>query len=213
MAGTHYFITGTDTNVGKTWITAMLLRSLRQQNIAAVGYKPVACGDRSDALALFDASDEPTLSLDDVNPLYYKAPAAPWCAALLENDQISPDYLVSGFDRLADRYDTVLVEGAGGWEVPLTESTTMADLAQRLALPVIIVVNNKLGALNHTLLTVRNITARGMTCAGLVLNQVSDERDPASISNRMVLERYTQLPILAEIMHGEDSWPGQDFPF
>jgi dethiobiotin synthetase len=103
----------------------------------------------------------------------------------------------------------VLVEGAGGWEVPLTETETLADFVQSLALPVIVVVNNRLGALNHTLLTIRNIQARGLTCAGVILNYVSEERDAASISNRMVLERFLDLPVLAEVMHGETEidWP------
>ena len=85
----------------------------------------------------------------------------------------------------------------------------MADFAQRLALPVIVVVNNKLGCLNHTILTVRNIQARGLTCAGIILNYVKDERDAASISNRMALEHFLDVPVLAEIMHGETEidWP------
>jgi dethiobiotin synthetase len=132
----------------------------------------------------------------------------------MENRRFDATDLVTAFHALAARHEHVLVEGAGGWEVPLNEFSTMADLAQRLALPVIVVVNNKLGCLNHTLLTVKNIQARGLTCAGLILNQVHDERDPASISNRMVLQHFLpDVPVLAEIMHGETEieWPlGRD---
>jgi dethiobiotin synthetase len=86
---------------------------------------------------------------------------------------------------------------------------TVADYAQNLGLPVIVVVNNKLGALNHALLTVKNIQARGLECAGIILNYVRDERDPASISNRAVLASFSKVPVLAEVMHGETEidWP------
>jgi dethiobiotin synthetase len=96
-----------------------------------------------------------------------------------------------------------------GWEVPLAGKQTMADFAAELGLPIIVVVNNRLGCLNHTLLTVRNIQQRGLTCAGVILNYAHDERDAASISNRMVLTNFLDVPVLAEIMHGETEieWP------
>jgi dethiobiotin synthetase len=152
----------------------------------------------------------PGLTLDEINPVWLKVPAAPYAAAMMENRRVEINDVLARFGSFSARFETVLVEGAGGWEVPLTEFATMADFAQRLALPVIVVVNNKLGCLNHTLLTVRNIQARGMTCAGLILNYVHDERDPASISNRMVLEKFLpDVPVLAEVMHGETEidWP------
>jgi dethiobiotin synthetase len=129
---------------------------------------------------------------------------------MMENRRFDVSELITGFHSLAARHEHVLVEGAGGWEVPVNEFSTLADFAQRLALPVIMVVNNKLGCLNHTLLTVKNIQARGLTCAGIVLNHVQDERDPASISNRMVLEHFLpDVPVLTEVMHGETQidWP------
>ena len=101
------------------------------------------------------------------------------------------------------------MEGAGGWEVPLTADVTLADFAATLALPVIVVVNNRLGAINHTLLTVRNIQQRGLHCAGVILNYVQEERDAASISNHAVLDHCLGVPVLAEVMHGETEidWP------
>ncbi len=199
----HYFITGTDTNVGKTYVTQLLIDAFKRSGKRVAGYKPVSCGDRTDAAAILQTCADPELSMDLVNPVYLKAPAAPLVAALLENKRLDLGVLRAGFEQLAARYDTVLVEGAGGWEVPLNDIMTMADFAQALALPVIVVVNNKLGALNHTLLTVRNIQARQMTVAGLILNHVADERDTASISNRAMLERFLDIPILGEVMHGE----------
>lgn len=205
----HYFITGTDTHVGKTYVTQLLIDALKREGRSVVGYKPVAAGDRMDARAILQSCDDPSLTLDDINPVYLKAPAAPLVAALLENKRIDLNSLRTGFETLAARYDNVLVEGAGGWEVPLNDIMTMADFAQALGLPVIVVVNNKLGALNHTILTVRNIQARQMTVAGIVLNHVADERDTASISNRTMLEKFLQVPVLGEIMHGETEWAGQ----
>lgn len=204
----HYFITGTDTDAGKTYVTCLLIEALRREGHAAVGYKPLACGDRVDAHALRQAGED-TLTLDEVNPVYLKVPASPFAAGLLENKTVDVEAARQGFYSLASRFSHVLVEGAGGWEVPLTAKTSMADFAFDLAIPVIVVVNNRLGCLNHTILTVRNIQARGLTCAGIILNQVQDERDLASISNRMVLQQFLDVPVLAEIMHGEGQmdWP------
>jgi dethiobiotin synthetase len=205
----HYFITGTDTNVGKTYVTSLLIQSLRRQGVAAVGYKPVACGDRADASAILHAADDADLSLEQVNPFYLKTPASPLLASMLESKPVNVESLMAGFASLAARYPTVLVEGAGGWEVPLSPQCTMADFAQQLGLPVLLVANNKLGALNHTLLTLQAIQQRGLQCAGVILNYVADERDTASISNRAILEQFTPVPVLAEVMHGETEldWP------
>jgi dethiobiotin synthetase len=199
----HYFITGTDTDAGKTYVTGLLIEGLRRAGKNCVGFKPFACGDRLDAVALRQASGN-AVTLEEVNPVYFKVPASPFTAALLENRPVPIEEAKRAFYVLTARHTHVLVEGAGGWEVPLAGRETMADFAQSLGLPVIVVVNNKLGCLNHTLLTVRNLNARGLTCAGIILNHVRDERDSASISNRAVLEAFLpEVPILAEVMHGE----------
>ncbi len=204
----HYFITGTDTDAGKTYVTCLLLEALRRFGRRVAGYKPFVCGQRTDAHQLLDSSSG-GLTLEEVNPVWFKSSAAPYAAGLLENKPVPLELARDGFFHLAARFEDVLVEGAGGWEVPLTQDETLADFAQGLALPVILVVNNRLGALNHTLLTVRNIQSRGLTCAGVILNYVSEERDAASISNRMVLDRFLDVPVLAEVMHGETEidWP------
>ncbi len=205
----HYFITGTDTDSGKTYVTCLLLEALKRAGRNAAGFKPFVCGGREDAIHLLNASGG-DLTLDEINPVWLKVPAAPFAAALMENRRFELNDVLARFQDLAARFDHILVEGAGGWEVPLTEFATLADFGQRSGLPVIVVVNNHLGCLNHALLTVRNIQARGLTCAGLILNYVKDERDAASISNRMVLERFLpDVPVLAEIMHGETEieWP------
>lgn len=204
----HYFITGTDTDAGKTYVTCLLIEALRREGHAAVGYKPLACGDRVDAHALRQAGED-TLTLEEVNPVYLKVPASPFAASLLENKTVDVETARQGFYSLVARFSHVLVEGAGGWEVPLTNKLSMADLAADLSIPIIVVVNNKLGCLNHTILTVKNIQSRGLTCAGIILNHAHDERDLASISNRMVLQQFLGVPVLAEVMHGESQmdWP------
>ncbi len=207
---TRFFITGTDTGVGKTFVTAALLRALNAAGGRAVGYKPLCCGDRDDALALFEASAEPVageLSIDTVNPCWLKTPAAPLVAARIENREVDRDELVTAAETLGSDfgYEWLLIEGAGGWEVPLAPGgVTMADLAVDFSAPVLLVIDNKLGALNHTLLTVAAIERRGLRCAGIFLNHCRDERDSASISNRVILEEMLpEVPVLAELLHGE----------
>jgi len=207
----NYFITGTDTGVGKTFVTALLLESLKATGRSAVGFKPIACGDREDAEALLAAgTPAPQLSLDRINPVYYKTPAAPMAAALIENRPVDLTLIQETYAGLVgDAFDHVLVEGVGGWEVPIAPGYNISDLAADFALPVIVVVNNRLGALNHAILTTRAIASRGLECAGLILNHVEDERDSASVSNLVVLEQELEIPILADILHGETriDWP------
>lgn len=201
-----FFVTGTDTGVGKTHVTALLLRGWRRAGWVALGYKPLACGDRVDAERLREAGSDSELSLDAINPVYFRMAASPMAAGLLENREADLAAVWAGYESLRGRAETIFVEGAGGWLVPVTAAYSMADVAVKLGLPVIVVVNNRLGALNHTLLTVESIRARGLPCAGLVLNQVAETRDAASISNRLLLERLLpEVPVLAEVMHGEES--------
>ncbi len=197
-----FFITGTDTGVGKTYITRLILEHLRAEGRDAVGYKPVACGDREDASILSLVSGG--IHLDEVNPVYLNTPVAPHVASMLENRAIHPAELIAGYENLAKKHAQVLVEGAGGWEVPLAMSYRVSDLAADLKLPVILVAANKLGALNHILLTVNAIHAKGLTCAGIVLNQLEDEMDTAMITNKGVVEDLTGVPLLEHVIHGQD---------
>jgi dethiobiotin synthetase len=209
----RYFITGTDTDVGKTYVTCLLLRAMAAAGHPAVGYKPICCGSRDDAVALHAASAPATepLALDDVNPLFYPMPAAPMAAAMVENRPVHLETLHAGYNTLAQRYEHILVEGAGGWEVPVRADYRLSDWAAALGLPVIVVVNNRLGALNHTLLTVAAIRARHLRCAGLILNAVTDTRDSASISNAPLLRALLpDVPILADVMHGETTLAWDD---
>jgi len=211
----HLFVSGTGTGVGKTHVTRLLLLALQKLGRSAVAYKPVCCGNRDDAKTLL-AAGTPGPSIDEINPVWLKTPAAPGVAARLENRPIDRAALLSGFQKLAARFDHVIVEGVGGWAVPLTDDSEMADLATDLNLPVLVVVDNRLGALNHTALTVRAIRACGLHCAGLVLNHLEDERDIASVSNRSVLEDWLKIPVLEDILHGatetSPEWVANLFP-
>lgn len=199
----NYFITGTDTGVGKTYVTALLLKDLQQCGIDAVGYKPIECGDRQDARLLREVAS-PTLSLEEMNPLFFRTSAAPSIAATIERQTIDPNMLVSGYEYLAAQHEQVLIEGIGGWETPIGNGKTMADLAKLLGLPVILVVGNKLGAVNHAVLTVKSIATYGLTCHGIILNRSNDEWDTASLTNKAVIEDFTKLPVLAELINGQE---------
>lgn len=198
----NFFITGTDTGVGKTYVTKLIIETLRAEGKYAVGYKPISCGDREDAQILAAASGG--LEVDEINPLHFNSALAPHVAALLENTSITPADLVSSYQQIAEKYSPVLVEGAGGWEVPITENYFISDLAKDLSLPVILVAGNRLGALNHILLSLSAIKAKGLTCAGIVLNQLEDEMDTPMITNKGILESLTDVPLLDHIIHGQD---------
>ncbi len=205
------FITGTDTGVGKTYVSRLILEALRHAGHDAVGYKPVACGDREDALILSAASGE--IELDAVNPVFLKTAVAPYVAGMLENRTVDPAILIAGFHHLAARHAIVLVEGAGGWEVPLAANYRVSDLAADLKLPVVIVAANRLGALNHILLTVNAIRTKGLVCAGIVLNQLEDEMDTAMITNKSVIEDLTGVPLLDHLIHGQDFLEAETYLF
>ena len=200
----NLFITGTDTNAGKTFVTALLTRALRARGFETIALKPLCSGERSDVEILQAASDH-HLSLDETNPVWLREPAAPLVAARLENRSISLDSLVDWFRHLSSKHPSLLIEGAGGWLVPITPKATIADFAARLALPVVPVVANRLGCINHTLLTLESIRARGLQCPGIVLNTLSTTEDIATRTNREILVQYT--PILLEIHPSQTDIP------
>jgi dethiobiotin synthetase len=202
------FIAGTDTGVGKTHVTKILLESLRADGIDAVGYKPIVCGDRDDARILAAASGG--LPLEMVNPVWLKTAAAPWVAAQLENVSIDLTALIAGYQILAAEHEIVLVEGIGGWEVPITADYSTADLAVALGLPVALVVANRLGAINHTILSCQSIRMRKLDLRGIILNHLVDELDTATIANKNCIPQLAKLPLLTEVIHSQD-WIDTDW--
>ena len=200
-----YFVTGTDVGVGKTHVVCAFLRDLTARGVRAMGCKPVSCGDRKELRSMREAAGQPTLALDSINPLYLRTAADPRMGAEFERQSVSISALAGQVQALAAEYDTLLVEGVGGWETPLCLGKTMADLAEQLQLPVLLVVSNRQGAANLAILTVRAIQARGLRCCGIILNQQSEEWDTAAVTNRALIEEFTGIPVIAELIQGEDS--------
>jgi dethiobiotin synthetase len=190
------FITGTDTGVGKTHIAVRLLHLLRATGVRCAGMKPICCGDRGDAEALL-ASGSDGLSIEDVNPVWLQTPAAPIVGSSLEKVAIDERQIVACLRALERRVDQVIVEGAGGWLVPIRSDYFVSDLAAAMNLPVLVVAQNRLGCLNHATLTVRSIAAYRLRCVGLVLNTVDPSSDIAASTNADVLKRILDVPLLA----------------
>lgn len=197
-----YFITGTDTGVGKTAVTLGLMQALQDRGNTVVGMKPVAAGceqtpaglRNDDALRL---QQQASIALDYalVNPCAFAPSIAPHIAAEQAGVRLDIDDIYGKYNQLCDVSDYVLVEGAGGWQVPLNEDETLADLAVRLNLDVIMVVGIRLGCLNHALLTAAAITASGCTLAGWVANQLPPLPECAQ-ENINYLKSSISVPLL-----------------
>ena len=202
-----WFITGTDTGVGKTLVAVALLHALARRNPRVVGMKPVAAGQvrvggawvSEDALALRAASTvQVPAELD--NPVLLPHPLSPHIAARRAGMRIDIAELQRRYHTLAQHADAVVVEGAGGFHVPLSDTETGADLAQALALPIVLVVGLRLGCLNHAALTAEAIHGRGLTLAGWVVNRI-DPAMQAQKDNIAWLQRRLAAPLLADIAH------------
>ncbi|GAB3242699.1 ATP-dependent dethiobiotin synthetase BioD [Chitinimonas naiadis] len=203
-----YFITGTDTEVGKTFATVALLREAVRAGHRAVGMKPLASGcvrnadgslDNEDVLAHAAASNV-AVAREHANPYAFLPPISPHLAAREAGVAIEFARIQQSFEHLSGLADLVLVEGAGGWLAPLDEQRNMADLAQVLGIPVILVVGLRLGCLNHALLTVEAIKARGVKLAGWLANCV-DPAMRARDDNLVYLKQHIAAPFLGMIPH------------
>ena len=200
-----YFVTGTDTGIGKTRVTTGLLKALAHSGRKTVGMKPIASGAErtpeglrnADALAIQAAASEKR-AYALVNPYCFAPSVAPHIAALEAGVEISLDPIRAAYAELCRGADTVLVEGVGGWQVPLSPALELPDLARELGLPVILVVGMRLGCLNHALLTARALNADGLELAGWVANDIdpSFERPEANIAT---LEAELYAPLLTRL--------------
>lgn len=199
MAVPAFYVTGTDTGIGKTIASTALLHALRARGQRAVGMKPVASGctreaegwRNEDALALQEAST-PRPRYDDLNPYALPLPLAPELAAADAGVQLELAPIAAAFERLRAQADVVVVEGVGGWAAPLSATLDQADLARALRLPVVLVVGLRLGCLNHARLSAAAIAADGLQCIGWIGNEI----DPAMerIDDNMAMLR-TRLPM------------------
>lgn len=202
------FVTGTDTGIGKTLITAGLAYALRVLEIDTGVMKPVetGCPTRAgrlrplDALTLREAAESRD-ALDLINPYRFHEPLAPMVAAERSRRRIDVGRLEERFARLADRHSVVLIEGAGGLLVPITEETSCLDLAIRLQLPLLVVIGSRLGALNHARLTVEAALHARVPVAGAILNHFHVDRSAVRTTNLHTLRQLLPVPFLGEIPH------------
>ena len=207
MSTNSYYITGTDTGIGKSVASAALLHALHGRGLHAVGMKPVASGcemtadgwRNEDALLLQQASD-PVPAYRDVNPYALPNPLAPELAAADAGVSIELQPIVEAHARLAAVADAVVVEGVGGWAAPLTASLDQLDVVRALELPVVMVVGLRLGCINHARLTARAIIEDGAHLAGWIANDI----DPAmarSDDNFVILQRVLPVPCWGRLPH------------
>ena len=203
-----FFVTGTDTNVGKTFISAGLLRLARGRGLRCVGMKPIAAGCRldagtlrnDDALALISASAT-DLDYETINPVSLEPPIAPHIAAARAGRTLRATELTKHCRAVAAQdVDFVLIEGAGGWLVPINDTETLADVCIELQADVILVVGMKLGCLNHALLTTAAIERAGLDLAGWIANSAT-ETMPCLDENVDALRRRLQAPCLGVVPH------------
>lgn len=194
------FITGTDTGVGKTFSSTVLLHALRQRGLRAVGMKPVASGSepgpqgwRNDDALKLQAASHPMPRYEDLNPYALPAPLAPEIAAREAGVQVDMAILQAAFERLRAQSDVVVVEGVGGWAAPLAPQLEQADLARAWDLSVVLVVGMRLGCLNHARLTARAIAADGLALVGWIANEI-DPQMARRDENFELLSQRLQAP-------------------
>jgi dethiobiotin synthetase len=206
---TAYFITGTDTDVGKTYIASALIKHFCEQGLLTIGMKPVAAGAEmvngrllnSDVTELINAGNVEA-DIELINPYVFAPAIAPHIAAEQVGVKVSLDKIQRAFNAFQSQAEMVVVEGAGGFRVPLNHQETMADLAVKLNLPVIMVVGVRLGCINHALMTAGAIKEAGLTLAGWVANRI----DPDMLAieeNISTLKAMIKSPCIADVAWGK----------
>tara|TARA_B100001094_G_C17864373_1_gene638986 strand:- start:30 stop:716 length:687 start_codon:yes stop_codon:yes gene_type:complete len=205
------FITGTDTDVGKTYVAALIAKQLHKQGVNVGVYKPAAsgCTDNGDNMlfsedadTLWNAAGQPA-TVNHVCPQMFRAPLAPHLSARAEGKEIHRELLVQGIEYWQENSDFIIVEGAGGLMSPISDDDFVADLAYEFGFPLVVVVANKLGCINHTLQTLVTAAAYedGISIAGIILNQVIPPTpdDQSLDSNPAEIERVCIPPVLATV--------------
>ena len=202
-----YFVTGTDTEIGKTYVSCQLLNAAQQAGLSSLGLKPLASGavdgKNQDALLLQQASSI-KLAYDKVNPFCFKSAVAPHLAAREETVNLTAKEIVSVVKPLFKVAELTLIEGAGGWLVPLNSRETWLDVVDLLNIPVIIVVGIRLGCINHALLTINAMENSGVLIKGWIANCIEPEL-PYLSENIKTLEDRIKAPLLTKIKFNKDS--------
>jgi dethiobiotin synthetase len=201
------FITGTDTDVGKTWVAAGLTAALRQRGVAAVYFKPVqsGCPEAEGRLVPTDAKFARTLAgltepLEVLSPIALRLPLAPGVAAVQAGVAVDLERIAASLRDLAERYEFFVVEGAGGLYVPIVGLDFLVlDLIRWLGLTLAVVAQSGLGTINHTVLTVKAAQAAGIRVTGVILNRYPDNPGLAAATNPGVIEALSGVPILGRL--------------
>jgi len=189
------FVTGTGTGIGKTFVTAAWTKELRARGKSALALKPISCGDRGDAEQFATANDE-VLSLNQINPVSLLAPLSPYAACIVEDKPFDFCALHDGVEAVMAKYPgPFLVEGVGGWLVPVARDYWVRDWAKELKLPVVIVTSAGLGMLNHTLMTIESVRGSGCELKGVIVNHYPVSEDLATTTNPAILEELGQVPV------------------
>lgn len=206
MAG--LFITGTDTEIGKTFVSSLLIKIFVEEGLQVTGMKPVASGAKiingtlknEDALTLIQASNVDA-DYKNINPYVFEPAVSPHIAAENVGVEIDLENIKNNFDQLQKISDVVVVEGVGGWYAPLSSHTTVADLAESLQLPIILVVGLRLGCLNHALLTAQAIRQSGLPIAGWIANHVIKDFSSAEKNITTLKHFLNDFPFLGSISY------------
>lgn len=200
-----FFITGTDTGIGKTWVTLSLMHLLQEAGLSVIGMKPVATGGMkgesgliNEDAALLQAHSSVDVAYSRINPWVFEPPVSPHIAADLVGSELKLDQIVAACHDLSAEADCILVEGVGGWEVPLNHRHSVADWAVHLGFPVIMVVGLKLGCINQGVLTGRAIARTTVPCLGWIANQI--DRDMLYPEHNLeTLKLLLEQPLLASL--------------
>ena len=219
------FITGTDTGVGKTWVTGILGAALRKQGLNLGVWKPIQSGcsygvPEADSYQLKDRTDV-TDPESTITPFSFKAPLAPYIASHLEKRRITSSEIIAAGNSLFGKYETLLVEGVGGLAVPINDNELIVDLAVQLNLPAIIIARPGLGTINHTLLTINYARSHGLNILGVIFNnylggvppdldsldEISQhaEAEDSQLTNPLVVQQFSGVPTLGKIPHIHDT--------
>lgn len=200
------FITGTDTGVGKTTVCGRLAAYLRSlgMNVITQKWVQTGCGASDDVEMHSLTPSGTTLSADELAdlrvPYRLKYPASPHLAAAIEGIRIDIARVEAAHEKLSRHFELVVVEGSGGALVPMTETVLMADVAARLGLPAVIVAHNKLGCINHVLLTIEALRSRGLRIVGLIFNRIGSECDETILmDNIRITAQLGGVPVLGEL--------------
>ena len=210
---TNFFITGTDTGVGKTWFTVAFMAALKRRGLNVMGMKPIATGaekikDRlinEDAKLIMQNCSQ-TVSYDLINPFVFELPSAPHVAAKHEGVVIDPDQIIKNYYLLKSMCDVLVVEGVGGWRVPVTDEHSLSGLVSKLNLSVILVVGMRLGCINHAILTTEAINADGLNLCGWVSNHL-DRVYSESGETIKTLKKRLNCPYIGDLPYNSDFDP------